>query len=98
MKFVKSILDAYPRAMDDAFLFGREPVCRREEVCQADFDYSFVVPVEIARTMERAIKEERAQDRRHQRTVSCNKELQPDKSTELVVSYGELRKKFTWYV
>lgn len=45
--FVKEILDAYPRAMTDPFLSGREPTCQLEPVIPADFDYTFVVPVHI---------------------------------------------------
>ncbi|KAF4035917.1 hypothetical protein GN244_ATG12060 [Phytophthora infestans] len=95
LSFVKRILDAYPRAMTDAFLFGREPVCRRELVCPADFEYNFVVPIEIARTMERVLNQEREQTRRRNQLRSINNEEHSQRHTELIVSYGELRKKFT---
>ncbi|ETI47815.1 hypothetical protein AM587_10012186 [Phytophthora nicotianae] len=58
----KATLNAYPKAMSDRFLIGREPLCRRESVDQADFDYNFVVPLELVRTMERVLMEEKRHD------------------------------------
>ncbi|KAF4028049.1 hypothetical protein GN244_ATG20280 [Phytophthora infestans] len=90
---VKRILDAYPRAMTDAFLFGREPVCRRELVCPADFEYNFV----------RGLWNEFRTRKESKPAVinqlrSINNEEHSQRHTELIVSYGELRKKFTRYI
>ncbi|KAF4029055.1 hypothetical protein GN244_ATG19237 [Phytophthora infestans] len=89
---VKRILDAYPRAMTDAFLFGREPVCRRELVCPADFEYNFVVPIEIARPMERVSNQKESKPAVINQLRSINNEEHSQRHTELIVSYGELRK------
>ncbi|ETK87682.1 hypothetical protein L915_07914 [Phytophthora nicotianae] len=92
IRLVKATLNANPKAMSDRILIGREPLCRRESVDQADFDYNFVVPLELVRTMERVLIEEKRHDRR---IKSLLQPLDVSKSTaEIVVSYGKQLKEF----
>ncbi|KAF1794684.1 hypothetical protein GQ600_809 [Phytophthora cactorum] len=70
---------------------GREPVCRREQVAQSDFDYNFVVPLELARTIERALLQEKRHDKRYESLVQPISEPRETHTAEIIVSYAVFR-------
>jgi hypothetical protein len=106
---VKDIVDKYPLVMTDRFLDGRRAVPRREMVRGSDFDYNFVVPLHLVKAMESVIETENKHDEKAERLRRRIEQLgrgsgdgnaavssiQPDQTSELVLSYGKALKEFT---
>ncbi|KUF82031.1 hypothetical protein AM587_10001081 [Phytophthora nicotianae] len=56
LKFVLEMLDKYPVQFEDAYLRGRSIDCQWEAMKSTDYMHTFVIPVDLTRSLQAAIK------------------------------------------
>ncbi|GMF15316.1 unnamed protein product [Phytophthora fragariaefolia] len=76
LKDVMSIMEKYPVQLDDAYLRARTIECQWQLVRSSDYMYTFVIPSDLARSMQAAV-------------ITARKEKhKPDETTDLVKTQG----------
>ncbi|ETI32967.1 hypothetical protein F443_20294 [Phytophthora nicotianae P1569] len=63
LKFVLEMLDKYPVQFEDAYLRGRSIDCQWEAMKSTDYMHTFVIPVDLTRSLQAAIKTARKEQR-----------------------------------